>query len=171
MARTLEAIDRYRVPLRTVKAGDRLSAGDVAIEVLHPPLEEIGDNEDERSLVLRVTYAGRSLLLLGDLREEGQRRLLALPPLAVDVLQSPHHGSAAANTEALAQWARPKVVISSQGPPRTTADVAKPYRAVGADFLPTWQHGAVTVRFHGTGMVVETYRSGERRVFRDPATR
>jgi len=117
-----------------------------------------------------VTYAGRSLLLLGDLREQGQRRLLSLPPIPVDVLQSPHHGSAAANTAALAQWARPRIVISSQGVPRTAADVAKPYREVGAEFLPTWLHGAVTVRVHETGLVVETYRSGERFIVR-PAAR
>jgi beta-lactamase superfamily II metal-dependent hydrolase len=82
------------------------------------------------------------------------------------MLQSPHHGSPAANTGDLAKWARPKVVVSCQGVPRTTVDVAKTYTEVGARFLPTWQHGAVTVRIHETGMVVETYRSGERIVVR-----
>jgi competence protein ComEC len=169
VARVLEAMERHRVPVRRVKAGDRLSAGAVDIEVLHPPAEAVGDNEDERSLVLLVRYAGHSLLFTGDLREEGQRRLLALPPTPVDVLQSPHHGSAAANTAALAQWARPKVVIACQGPPRTVTDVAKPYREAGAEFLSTWTHGAVTVRVHQTGLVVETYRTGERIVVRGRA--
>jgi hypothetical protein len=44
--------------------------------------------------------------------------------------------------------------------------VEKPYREMGARFLPTWSHGAVTVRIHMTGMVVETYRTGERIVVR-----
>jgi competence protein ComEC len=82
------------------------------------------------------------------------------------ILQSPHHGSRTANTDRLARWARPKVVVSCQGPPLTTADVEKPYREVGARFLPTWVHGAVTVHIHETGMVVETYRTGERIVIR-----
>jgi hypothetical protein len=56
---------------------------------------------------------------------------------------------------------RPKVVVSCQGVPRTAADVAKPYREAGARFLPTWPHGAVTVRGHTTGLVVETYRGKE----------
>jgi competence protein ComEC len=166
VAVTLAAIARQGVPVRSVKARDRLSAGVVSIEVLHPPAEKVGDNEDERSLVLLVTYAGHSLLFTGDLREEGQRRLLSLPPVPVDVLQAPHHGSAAANTSALAQWARPKVVVPCQGPPRTTKDVEKPYRDVGARFLPTWSQGAVTVRIQETGMVVETYRTGARIVVR-----
>jgi competence protein ComEC len=166
VARVLTAIERYGVPVRKVKAGERLSAGAVDLEVLHPPAERVGDNEDERSLVLLLTYSGHTILLTGDLREEGQARLLALPPLPVDVLQSPHHGSAAANTGALAGWARPKVVVSCQGAPRTAADVEKPYREVGARFLTTWSHGAVTVRIHDSGMVVETYRSRERLVVR-----
>ncbi len=166
VARVLTASEGNRVPMRKVKAGDHLSAGPVGIEVLHPPTESVGDNPDERSLVLLMTYAGHSLLFTGDLRNAGQERLLSLPPTPVDVLQSPHHGSAAANTAALATWARPKVVVSCQGPPRTATDVAKPYREVGARFLPTWTHGAVTVRIHETGMVVETYRTGERIVVR-----
>jgi hypothetical protein len=42
------------------------------------------------------------------------------------------------------------------------ADVAKPYAAVGGRFLTTWEHGAVTVRSHETGLVVETFCTGER---------
>ena len=75
-------------------------------------------------------------------------------------------GSAAANTAALAQWAQPKVVVSCQGPPLTMKDVAKPYRELGAEFLSTWAHGAVTVRIHETGVVVETYRSKQQFVVR-----
>ncbi len=166
VAATLAALERHRVPVRTVTAGDHLAAGAVDIEVLHPPAETVGDNEDERSLVLLVGYAGHSILLTGDLRERGQDRLLALPAVPVDVLQSPHHGSRTANTDRLARWARPKVVVSCQGPPLTVADVEKPYRDVGGRLLPTWIHGAVTVHLHETGVVVETHHTGERIVVR-----
>ena len=167
VASVLSAIDKHGVPIRIVSAGQHLSAGAVDIEVLHPPPSPFGENEDERSLILLVRYAGHSLLFMGDLREQGLRHLLASPARSVDVLQSPHHGSVAANTTALAQWARPKVVVSCQGAPRSTVDVAKPYREVGGQFLSTWTHGAVTVHIHETGVVVETYRSGERIVLRD----
>jgi competence protein ComEC len=86
VARVFEASEGRRVPLRTVQAGHHLSAGAVSIDVLHPPEEKIGDNPDERSLVLLVRYAGHSLLLTGDLRAAGQERLLSLPPTPVDVL-------------------------------------------------------------------------------------
>jgi competence protein ComEC len=93
---TLAAIEGHRVRVRTVKAGDHLSAGAVGIEVLHPPMQSVGDNEDERSLVLLLTHRGHSILLTGDLREEGQQWLLSLPPTTVDVLTStaiPYGGS------------------------------------------------------------------------------
>jgi competence protein ComEC len=164
VAQTLAAIRMRGVPTRTVRAGQHLSAESVDIAVLHPPAEGVGKNPDERSLVLLVTYAGRSLLLTGDLRERGQERLLSLPSIPVDVLQSPHHGSAAANTARLARWASPKVVVSCQGAPRTAADVAKPYRDEQAEFLSTWTRGAVTVRIHDGKVIVETYRTGQRLV-------
>src|SRR5262249_16552664 len=133
VAQALAAVERQRVPVRVARAGDRLSAGAVGIEGLPPPSAEMGGNGEQRSPVL-AGEAGHSLLLTGDLREAGQRRLLSLPPMPVDVLQSPHHGSAAANTSDLARWARPKVVVSCQGQPRTAADVEKPYREMGARF-------------------------------------
>jgi competence protein ComEC len=72
---------------------------------------------------------------------------------------APHHGSKVANTPALARWARPRMVISCQGVPRSLADPAESYKAVRATFLGTWPHGAVTVRSHATGLVVETFRT------------
>src|SRR5262249_6284224 len=68
---TLEAIRRRRVPIRIVSAGERLSAGDVSITVLHPPPVGPEGNENARSLVLLVRYEGRSILLTGDLEGAG----------------------------------------------------------------------------------------------------
>jgi hypothetical protein len=37
-----------------------------------------------------------------------------------------------------------------------------PYTPAGGRFLGTWPHGAVTVRSHRTGLVVETFVTGQR---------
>jgi competence protein ComEC len=159
---TLAEIARLRIPVRIVKAGDRLDAGPVAIEVLHPPAVGPEGNENARSMVLLVTHAGHSLLLTGDLEGPGLAQVLSRPAEPVDVLMAPHHGSRLTNTPELAAWASPRVVISSQGFPRSPADVEKPYRDHGAQFLRTWDRGAVTVRSHSSGLVIETFRDGER---------
>jgi len=170
VAHTLAVLQHRGIPTRIVKAGDRLSAGDVTMEVLHPPPAGPDGNENARSLVLEVRHAGHTLLLTGDLEGSGLERVLALPPRKVDVLMAPHHGSRKANTPDFASWARPQVVVSCQGPPRSPADAAEPYKARGAQFLGTWPHGAVTVHSHSSGMVVETFVTKQRFVVRGRQT-
>ena len=163
---TLDVLRRRGVPIRIVKAGEHLWAGDLSLEVLHPPAVGPEGNENARSLVLEVRHAGHTLLLTGDLEGPGLERVLGLPPHRVDVLQAPHHGSKAANVPELAEWARPRVAVSSQGPPRGPGGVPEPYTAKGARFLSTWADGAVTIRSHQTGIVVETFVTGQRYVLR-----
>jgi competence protein ComEC len=79
---------------------------------------------------------------------------------------APHHGSKATDPAALARWARPKVVISCQGPPRTPGGTPDMYAASGAQFLSTADQGAVTVRSHVSGLVVKAFRTGQRIVVR-----
>src|SRR5262249_39633366 len=143
---TLAELERRGVPVRTVKAGDRLTAGDVALEVLHPPEGGPEGNENTRSLVLLVRDAGHTILLTGDLEGPGRGRGLGVAPVPVDVLMAPHHGSRLANRPELEAWAKPKVAVSCQGPPQWPVRVPDPYTAAGAQFLGTWPHGAVTVR-------------------------
>jgi competence protein ComEC len=140
---TLAEIDRHRIPRRVVCAGDRLSGGEVELHVLHPPPDGPEGNENARSLVLLIRHAGQTLLLTGDLEGPGLERVLKLPAVPIDVLMAPHHGSRFPNTPELAQWARPKLVISCEGPPRGPTRPAEPYSAIGARFLGTWPHGAI----------------------------
>jgi competence protein ComEC len=161
-ALTLKAIRDRRIPVRVVKAGDRLSAGAAEIEVLHPPAVGPEGKENVRSLVLLVRHEAHALLLTGDLEEKGLRRVLDLAPMQVDVLMAPHHGARDANPHELAQWALPQVAVSSQGSFYETKEAEKAYTKVGARFLRTAQHGAVTVRSGPDGLVVETFTTGKR---------
>src|SRR5262249_34701522 len=119
------------------------------------------------SLVLLVKHAGHSLLLTGDLEKEGMKRVLGLRPVPVDVLMAPHHGSLKANPKELAEWARPVLVVSCQGPPRGGGRARGLYPKGELPVLGTWPHGAVTVRSGRTGLVVETFRTGQRFVIRE----
>jgi competence protein ComEC len=163
----LAAIERCRVPVRIVRAGDRLSAGPVDMEVLHPPEQGPEGKENHRSLVLRVRHRAHTLLLTGDLEGPGLAMVLEMPAPAVDVLMAPHHGSKTSNTPALADWARPRVVISCEGAPRGPQRPPEPFTPAGAIFLGTWPHGAVTVRSGPEGLLVETFQSKQRFEFRD----
>jgi competence protein ComEC len=86
---TLDILQGRAIPLRIIKAGDRLTVGDVSLDALHPPAAGPKGDENARSLVLQIRHAGHVLLLTGDLEGEGLRRVLnELSPRRVDVLIS-----------------------------------------------------------------------------------
>jgi competence protein ComEC len=159
---TLQAVERRGIPIRVVQAGDRLGAGDVQMQVLHPPTLGPDGKENARSLVLLIQHRDHAILLTGDLEEAGLRQVLNLPRVPVDVLMAPHHGSAASNNDDVAKWATPAVVVSCQGRPRLIAEEKNCYQKRGATYLTTWEHGAVTIRSTADGLWVETYRTAQR---------
>ncbi|MFO0849305.1 MAG: ComEC/Rec2 family competence protein [Gemmataceae bacterium] len=120
VAVTLDALEKAGVPRRVASVGQRFTAGGVELEVLHPPPAGPPGTENERSLVLHVRYAGRNLLLTGDLEKVGTAWVLDRPPVPVDVLLAPHHGSRAALPRRLVEWASPGLVVVSRGPARGT---------------------------------------------------
>ena len=132
----LRVLRERSIPIRIVKAGDRMTAGEIDLEVLHPPAVGPDGNENARSLVLLVRHEGHSILLTGDLEGNGLQRVLGeLPSRSVEVLMAPHHGSHLTNTTEMAQWAQPRVVVSCQGRPPPSREVRRRYEQVGAPVL------------------------------------
>lgn len=151
------AADRS-VPLLLLSAPQSLRLDpNVKIDVIHPLPGFHSDKDNANSLVLAVTYAGRTTMLAGDLEADGLAALLALPPRRVDVLLAPHHGSRRSNPLDLARWAAPKIVIASSGDAESLAVLTEVY---GADCLSTRQSGAITVRISQAGAIsVEPFKS------------
>jgi competence protein ComEC len=166
---TLAAIERHGIPLRIVKAGEKLSAGTVEIDVLHPPQNGPEGKENFRSLVLVIRHAGHSIMLTGDLEGPGLTRVVDLPPPRVDVLMAPHHGSRAGgqselvNRTDLALLTRPWIIVSCQGLPLSSPSKPIPYAISGSWYLGTWPHGAVTIRSYPGQLEVETFKTRQRR--------
>jgi competence protein ComEC len=159
IAALCDAAAAANVPLRLVQSGDRLLAGDdVRLEILHPDAGDGDELDNANSIVLRVEYAGRVILLTGDLEESGLDALLSRPAEAVDVLLSPHHGSRAANPPELAEWAQPAYAVISTGDHGKAGELQEVY-GPGCRVLSTADSGAVRVRISPEGeLVVEEYR-------------
>ncbi len=90
-----EAIAAHDVPQRTVQAGDALDLGrGLRLEVLHPELDD-PNRSNRDSLILRLTWDGRGLLVLpGDVDRVGLRQALGSGrDFRAEVLVLPHHGS------------------------------------------------------------------------------
>ena len=160
---TLEAIERRRIPLRVTRTGDRFSAGEVEMEVLHPTTDGPPGVENVRSLVLFVRHRGNTVLLTGDLEAAGVDAVVARPVPPIDVLMTPHHGSGANRAGDLADWAKPRLVVASQGR-RDGGKAEAVYRPKAIPYWSTWPDGAITVRSHATGLTAESFATGKREV-------
>jgi competence protein ComEC len=152
------AIDRHGVPVREVRAGDRLRAGDrCRVEVLHPPRYGVIGSDNANSLVLAVNCLGREILLPGDLESPGLDDVLAEEPRRCEVLLAPHHGSRKSNSPGLAKWCTPHWVVFSGDGRWSLAETEAPYRAVGSQVLHTFDGGAIQVRIGTEGVYVSSF--------------
>jgi competence protein ComEC len=96
----LESADRLQVRRIERHEGESFEFDGVKFEVLKPPAdwELTPRGQDDASMVLRVTYAGHTALLVGDIHKRVEKMLVADAdehgsPLHADLLKVAHHGS------------------------------------------------------------------------------
>lgn len=146
------------VPIRELVQGDRLRVGEARLEVMHPDELGVIGSDNANSLVLGVEYAGRRLLLPGDLESPGTEVLLSQEPYDCDVLLAPHHGSRLSNPPGFAAWCRPETVIISTGEHRDEAATA--YADSGAHVVSTHDLGQVLVGISSRSVKITQLQRG-----------
>lgn len=135
----------------------------VTLRVLHPPNEFQSIRDNPNSVVLCLEYSGRRILLTGDLEQDGLEQLLRTPPLDVDVLLSPHHGSLKANPTDLARWATPEVVVVSTPEPQTSDRLSSRY-GPETQIITTAAYGAIRCHISSDGdLTIEPFKKRIRR--------
>ena len=161
---TCDLLARRNVPIKLIRAGDRVSLDpDVGISVLHPPSNDRLPTDNANSLVLEIEYAGRRILLTGDLERDGLEYVLRQSPRHTDIFLAPHHGRVAANPRRLAAWANPDWVIVSDGR-QDNSDRLRDVYGKSARVLSTQRSGAITFIIDRQGTVkCQTFRTEPRR--------
>ena len=156
------AIDKSGVPVETLSSTDKLHAGDVAMEILHPPPLGVIGSDNANSLVLLIEHEGRKVLLPGDLESPGLEDVLAELPIDVDLLMAPHHGSTRSNPRGFGGWCRPEhVVISGSRDVEeipAIETVKQAYGQIGSEVFHTAETGSVRFLLTAEGVRVETFR-------------
>lgn len=154
-------LDRSGIPLRTLAASDRLQASpELSIEVLHPPPLGVIGSDNANSVVLLLEFAGRKLLLPGDLESPGLDDLLAELPIDCDLVMAPHHGSKRSDPRGFGEWSRPEhVVISGGFDVEDLADIQAvqlSFQQLGSEVYHTAVTGSVTFEIDAGGQLSAT---------------
>ncbi|MEO6434670.1 MAG: ComEC/Rec2 family competence protein [Tepidisphaeraceae bacterium] len=154
----LATVSRVGARLDSLSRERRIELGEgVTIDVLWPPGDSAFDSNDS-GLVLKLTYARRTILFPADIEEPAQRALLRQSPaaLACDVLLAPHHGSTEASTAAFVAAADPLFVISSND--RTLSQRQRQFeRLIGSrELLRTNRCGAIIILIERDGGLTVT---------------
>ncbi|MEZ6044998.1 MAG: MBL fold metallo-hydrolase [Planctomycetaceae bacterium] len=113
----IDLLDSSDIPVKLIQAGDQLLLdNDVTSRILFPQSQTALKQDNDHSIVLLLEYAGRRILLTGDLEPDGQRELQHLlnGRLPVDLMTSPHHGALEANgRELMEQFSPYHLIVSS----------------------------------------------------------
>ena len=167
----LEAAGPVRV--EWLSAGEERVLGTATVRVLSPP----GDAPElrtvnDRSLVLHLSAAGRSLLLPGDAGAAAER---ALPLVASTVVKVPHHGSRTSSSPRLVVASEAWLALFSDGRGNRfglpAPEVVERWRASGAEVLRTDLDGAIHVSLDEHGVRWETFRGRSGRLAARPLAR
>ncbi|MCI8269540.1 MAG: MBL fold metallo-hydrolase [Lachnospiraceae bacterium] len=118
--------------LHTVSRGQTIQVDDVTIQVMNDRYETSSDKGNNAGIVYKLWVNGKSILFLGDMAEEGGRRLLAESgpeALRADIVQMAHHGQNGVDEEfykavapSICLWPTPQWLWSSVGSRYRTAE-------------------------------------------------
>ncbi len=103
----VDAAEHRGIPVDAVAVGESAVLGEFALDVLGPHRRYAADNDG--SVVLLASVAGRSVLLPGDIGALAQAEL---DPVRPDLMMVPHHGAATSNLEWLADTVGDLAIIS-----------------------------------------------------------
>ena len=167
--RTLRsAIEKHNVSVLQVDEGSLAEFADTRLKIsfLGPPslsadfLDQLDDNE--LSLVAKIEFNGRSILLPGDVEKLGMESLLKQPIENVDVLVAAHHGSKNSDPQRFARWCKPDFVVASCGSGRF-GDFQRDQFGLGYPcvVLSTDQCGAVRCTVNASGSLAIEHWNGE----------
>ena len=145
------------------------------LEVLYPPADFLGRVEDDRwrrdennnSLVTRVSLGEVSVLIPGDIMRPAEMELVALTgdQLKSTVLIAPHHGSRTSSSEEFLKAVAPQAVFIScadrpgSGIPHPL--VLERYERHGARAYRTDRDGAIQLTSDGRRMAITTFLNAD----------
>jgi competence protein ComEC len=162
-AKFSQTLARTSTHSEAIEAGDVIQFGDVAVSVLWP-LAGGDTSKNNDSVVLRIEYGERAILLTGDIEQAAERSLLvSQQALHTDVIKVPHHGSKTSSTEDFVVATKPQFAIISVGRNSRFGhphkEVVERWQANGATVMTTGNNGTITITTDGHDLGIKTFLS------------
>ena len=157
-ARLIEHMRSLQDPVQTLQNETTWELADVQFEKIWPAGTSCTDlSANDSSTVLKITYAGHSILFTGDIEAAPERALVSKANVKADVLLLPHHGSVCAATSDFLEAVDADVHIRSSN--QRMADTTNGLQKLGGDakLYNTADCGAVTVVIDQSGIQVESW--------------
>ncbi len=157
-------LQKRGVPIVKLSRGDVLNFEDVRIEVLNPERDDAADtpSDNNRSIVLRLNYGERRILLTGDIEKEAESELLNAPEFVqADVVKIAHHGSRTSSTQKFIDAARAELAVISVGRKSPFGhpheEVVERWKNSGARVLTTGERGTISISTDGRDLQLKTF--------------
>jgi competence protein ComEC len=159
----LDEMKAHKIPLRAVKAGDDLSAmPNVHIRVLNPPPGVAASRSEDNALVLAVEFGPTRVLLMSDVGETVEKRLLKdFNDLHAQVIVKGQHGTESSCTAEFLDAVHPETVVQvvnlddSHRYPEPSLRGRLAQRNIA--LLRSDERGAVTIRLTSNKYEIRTF--------------
>jgi competence protein ComEC len=159
-----KVLQKRKIETFKLKRGDVLTFDKAQIEILFPEADDSPQaaSENNHSLVLRIIFGARKILLTGDIERETESFLVQNPQfLKADVVKVAHHGSRTSSIQPFVEAAKAEYAIISVGrnspfghPHR---EVLERWQAAGARVLTTGERGTISVSTDGKDLLIERF--------------
>ena len=164
----LEELARSKgVPIEHERRGGALDWDGVQMRILWPeiaPEETAAGPKNNDSLVLRLAYGRRVILLPGDIEKQAEREIVAETPgdgLRADVLKVGHHGSKNSTMQEFLERVRPQIAVVSAGAENPyghpSPEALERLQQAGVRVLRTDRSGAIHILTDGERVEVYCY--------------
>ncbi|WP_321507256.1 lamin tail domain-containing protein [uncultured Methanoregula sp.] len=158
----LETIDARHIPYTVAVQGQTIDIDPaLRILVLSPPAQRFGDDPNQNSVALRISYGTVDLLMTGDLGGEAEAALAKTGyPLDAEILKVGHHGSRYSTSAAFLARVHPEVAIIEDGKDNLYGhphdETLQSLKKAGITVYRTDLDGTVLVRSDGISYSVKT---------------
>lgn len=109
----LDALENKKIRFNTPGVGDTINMGNALFEVLSV---DGGNNLNDSSIILKLTYGKLSYLFMGDLSSSVEKKLIDRgTDIKADVIKIGHHGAKSSTSKKFLDIINPKYAIISVG--------------------------------------------------------